>query len=111
MNMSDTEQATFANRLRDALKQSRFSRKQFCALCDISEMALSRYLSGERQPKADVLANMANALKTTVDYLLGTDEHYDYERLKIVLAKSKDDLSKNQKEVLLKLLMEEYERD
>lgn len=111
--MSDTKNTNvhlLGGRLKEAIKQSRYTQKEFCQRCSISEMALSRYLNGERQPKADTLANMANVLKTTSDYLLGTEQHYDYEQLKIILAKSKDDLSKNQKEDLFKLLMEEYNR-
>ena len=59
-------------------------------------------------PRTDVLANIANVLHTTSDYLIGNDSKYGYEQLKILLASSKDDLSKNQKVSLMKILMDEY---
>ena len=37
----------------------------------VTEAAMSRYLAGERQPRADKIANMATALHSTSDELLG----------------------------------------
>ena len=39
-----------------------------------TESAISKYVSGERMPRAEILANIATALETTVEYLLGKDE-------------------------------------
>ena len=67
-------------------------------------------MTSGRMPRTDVLANIANTLHTTSDYLLGNDAHYGYDQLKILLASSKDELSKNQKISLMKILMYEYSR-
>lgn len=67
-------------------------------------------MTTERLPKTEILANIANILHTTSDYLIGNDANYGYDQLKILLASSKDNLSLNQKKELTKILMDEYKR-
>lgn len=98
----------FQTRLKELMKENRYSQKQICDLCNITEAAFSRYMSLNRLPKASILANIANILHTTSDYLLGNDNNYGYDQLKILLASSKDNLSKNQKLELTAILMDEY---
>lgn len=95
-------------RVKDLMKENRFSQKKLCELCGITEAAFSRYMTSGRLPRTDVLANIANALNTTSDYLTGNDTHYGYEQLEILLASSKDNLSLNQKKKLVGILMDEY---
>ncbi len=90
--------------------ENRYSQKKLCEICGITEAAFSRYMTSGRMPRTDVLANIANILHTTSDYLLGNDSHYGYDQLKVLLANSKDDLSKNQKISLMNILMDEYNR-
>ncbi len=90
------------------MKKNRFSQKKLCELCGITEAAFSRYMTSGRLPRTDVLANIANALNTTSDYLTGNDTYYGYEQLEILLASSKDNLSLNQKKKLVGILMDEY---
>ena len=90
--------------------ENRYSQKKLCEICGITEAAFSRYMTSGRMPRTDVLANIANILHTTSDYLLGNDSHYGYDQLKILLANSRDDLSKNQKISLMNILMDEYNR-
>ncbi len=44
-----------------------------------TESAISKYVSGAREPRAEVLANIATALDTTVEYLLGKGEGVETE--------------------------------
>lgn len=90
------------------MRENRFSQKKLCELCGITEAAFSRYMTSDRLPKTEVLANLANILHTTSDYLLGNDTNYGYDQLEILLASSKDNLSLNQKRKLVDILMEEY---
>ena len=90
------------------MKENRYSQKQLCEICGITEAAFSRYMTSGRLPKAGILANIANILHTTSDYLLGKESNYGFDQLKIILSCSKDDLSKNDKEKLIKILMDEY---
>ncbi len=109
--MEGTKEKIFARRVKKLMEENRYSQKKLCELCGITEAAFSRYMTTERLPKAEILANIANILHTTSDYLLGNDNKYGYDQLKILLASSKDDLSKNQKNDLMKILMDEYNRD
>ncbi|ADL36053.1 HTH domain-containing protein (plasmid) [Butyrivibrio proteoclasticus B316] len=45
----------------------------------ITEVSLSRYITGDREPKGTVLLNLAKALGTTTDYLLGLDIKGDFD--------------------------------
>lgn len=99
----------FVRRIKKLMEEQRFSQAKLCEICCISPVVFSRYMN-ERLPRTDILANIANTLHTTSDYLLGNDNAYGYDQLKILLANSKDDLSKNQKEELVNILMDEYKR-
>ena len=68
------EQEIFVRRLRELMFKSSYTQKQIAALCHTTEASLSRYMNGERMPKPQILANLATALHTTTDYLLGTSE-------------------------------------
>lgn len=100
----------FAGRVKKLMKENRYSQKKLCEICGITEAAFSRYMTSGRLPRTDVLANIANTLHTTTDYLIGNDSSYGYDQLKILLASSKDDLSYNQKKDLMEILMDEYKR-
>ncbi|MBQ0050671.1 MAG: helix-turn-helix transcriptional regulator [Treponema sp.] len=107
--MAEVQKRTgFGERVRDLMEKQRYSQKQICELCNISEVAFSRYMTDKRTPRSDILANIANILHTTSDYLLGNESAYGYEQLRVLLANSKDDLSLNQKKELMSILMDEY---
>lgn len=106
--MEEENKNTFARRVKDLMDENRYSQKKICELCGITEAAFSRYMTSGRLPKTEILANIANILHTTSDYLLGNDARYGYEQLQVVLASSKDDLSINQKKELVRILMDEY---
>ena len=106
--MADMKENLFPRRVKDLMKENRFSQKKLCELCGITEAAFSRYMTSDRLPKTEVLANLANILHTTSDYLLGNDTNYGYDQLEILLASSKDNLSLNQKRKLVDILMDEY---
>lgn len=110
--MADEKKETvFSRRVKDLMEKNRYSQRKLCELCGITEAAFSRYMTTERLPKTEILANIANILHTTSDYLIGNDANYGYDQLKILLASSKDNLSLNQKKELTKILMDEYKRD
>lgn len=57
-----------------ALKERRMTQKQLADLVGTSESAMSKYIKGERMPRAEILANIATALGTTSEALLGKQE-------------------------------------
>lgn len=48
------------------------TRKELCEKTGITEAALSRYITGQREPRAVTLSSIAKALNVTMDDLLGT---------------------------------------
>lgn len=62
----------FSERLNEAL--GRFwegSNRSFAEACGVTEVSMSRYLSGDRVPKAPLIITMAKVLGVSADYLLG----------------------------------------
>lgn len=102
--MAEAKENVFPTRVRELMRAHRYSQKKLCELCGITEAAFSRYMTSDRLPKTAILANIANILHTTSDYLIGNDSQYGYDQLKILLAATKDDLSKNQRSDLIKIL-------
>ena len=106
--MTNSKETVFSRRVKELMRENRYSQKKLCEICGITEAAFSRYMTSGRIPRTDVLANIANTLHTTSDYLLGNESKYGYDQLEILLASSKDNLSLNQKKKLVEILMEEY---
>lgn len=60
-------------KLKSIMRRQQMSQRDLARMSGVTEAAMSRYLSGERQPKAETLANMAVALHTTSGDLLGME--------------------------------------
>lgn len=97
----------FGARLAQLLRKSGFTQKEFARMCGITESAMCRYLKDEREPKIDILANMATALNTTVEYLVsGKEEPSGFEDIYRLVARSTVKMSDAEKIRLVTLLME-----
>lgn len=60
----------FGARLKELRKQKRWSQKELAAKVDIRFQQLNKYESGLNLPPAEMLIKLADALATSVDYLL-----------------------------------------
>ena len=58
-------------RLMELRKQNNYSIRELAELCNTSKSSIAAYEKGERNPKQEVLENMARALKCDVFYLTG----------------------------------------
>lgn len=62
-------------RIKLLLAKNGMTQRDLANKIGITETSISRYISGERMPKANIVVYMADALNTTTDYILGrTDE-------------------------------------
>ena len=73
--------------------------------------SISRYIKGDRVPKGPILANIAKALHTTTDYLLGNekdsnDPELEYNYTQRAIARNANRWSKKQKLDLVNALFE-----
>lgn len=89
------------------LDEMNMSQKQLADLINTSEPNLSRYISGERHISTDMLANIATALHTTTDFLLGISEDkddFEYKDVERILARKSETMTREEKKRLLDIL-------
>lgn len=95
-------------RIDKILNQSNISQRDLANRIGTDESIISRIIKGERTPKSDMLANIATALHTTSDYLLGI-ENDDFDSNKIIrlIARNASKMSDGEKKELISALFEE----
>ena len=95
-------------RIADLLRGKGMQQRELAERIGLTEATMSRYISGERDPKPEVIANIATALHTTSDYLLGieTDE-FDFPRVQRMIARNASVLSAQEKKELISALFGE----
>lgn len=67
----------FSERLGDLLKARNLTQRDLGDRIGMSDVTVSRYVSGARIPNAFTIAKMAEALDVSTDYLLGVDKSKD----------------------------------
>lgn len=98
----------FGNRLVELLKYNNISQKELAECLELTEATISRYISGEREPKLEMVANMATILHTTTDYLLGVKNSTDEEKfgdIKALLTRNLNNMNDDQKKELISALL------
>ena len=93
-------------KLRDLMKLHNISQKDLAMMSGVTESAMSRYLSGTRQPKSETLANMATALHTTSNDLLDLQPANEVEEAVSIVARGTSAISKEMKLKLIYSLLE-----
>lgn len=97
---------TLGDRINALLKEKHMTQKDLATMIGVTESALSRYISNEREPKIEVLANLATALDTTVDYLTtGAKPETDFDEIYRLVARSSYSLTEDQKIKIIKAVM------
>ena len=95
------------DRILSLLKQSGYSQKELASMVGVTEAAMSRYLKNEREPKIEVVANLATALNTTVDYLIsGRSESNTFDEVYHLVSRSTATMTPDEKMKLMKLLLD-----
>ena len=99
---------TIGGQIAKSLKRHGMSQNELAKRPGISGGTLSRYISGEREPKPGMVADIATALETTSDYLLGTErDGFDLPRIREILAKNAASVSDRDKKTLIDALFGE----
>ena len=84
------------------------TQKELAGRIGVTEAVMSRYVSGDREPKPDVLANIATALHTTSDFLLGIEcEEFDHPRIRRLIARNASSMTEQEKRELINALFGE----
>lgn len=96
----------FGERILILLKEKGYSQKELAAMIGVTETALSRYLRDEREPKMEVIANIATALNTTTDYLLtGKEDRASFAETYRLVARGTATMTDDEKMKLMKVLL------
>lgn len=97
---------TLGERIAKLMKKQGYTQKELAMMVGVTESAMSRYLSNEREPKLEVIANLATALCTTSDFLiLGKNEHEDFAEIYRLVARSTQTMTDKEKMDLMKVLV------
>ena len=64
----------FSEKVVALMDEQGLTEKELSKRANVTESAISYYLSGTRTPRSDVLVRIARALNTSIDYLLGSDD-------------------------------------
>jgi transcriptional regulator with XRE-family HTH domain len=93
--------------IKKELENKQMSQKQLCQMTGISESAMSKYLSGTKEPRSDILSKIARALDVSIYQLLGIQEKegttFDICKTAL-LARSGSELSNEEKKELIDLI-------
>ena len=94
-------------RIQELLDARGMSRKELSEATGLSEAAISRYITGARQPKMISISAIANALGVSVDELLGVckDKGDEVDDAIRIVARNAGNISKEQKRYLLNALI------
>lgn len=93
-------------RIEKLLKEKHITQKDLAMMVGVTESALSRYINNEREPKIEVLANIATALDTTIDYLsTGVKSETDFDEIYRLVARSSYTLTETQKMQIIEAVM------
>lgn len=91
------------------MEEKNMSQKELARLAGITEASMSKYISGTRTPRIDVIANISRALGVTADDLIGNtieSSNLGLAQLKVVLARGMETMSDEEKKELIKFLLE-----
>lgn len=96
------------SRIAETLQKRGMTQKQLAARIGVTEAVISRYVSGDREPKPEVLANIATALHTTSDFLLGIEsEEFSHPRIRRMIARNATMMTEQEKRELINALFGE----
>ena len=100
--------AALGARISELLRKRGISQKELAERIGLGEATMSRYISGSRDPNPETLANIATALHTTSDYLLGIeDDAFDFPRVRRIIARNASERTDQEKKALINALFGE----
>lgn len=96
----------FNERLANLLNESGISQRELAKEINIDEAALSKYVSGVRKPRMDILVNIARVLSVSVEYLAtGNNRNEDFNAVKNLVCRNISTMSDSQKLELVEIIL------
>lgn len=98
--------------IKELLRKKSLTQKELADKLKISESRLSRYLSGEREIKHELLAEIASVLEITTDFLMGIEIYdFNFPRIRAELFKRKGLFTDSEKKELFDILYDNSENN
>lgn len=95
-------------RISQLLRTRNIQQKELAVQIGITETAMSRYIAGTREPKPEVIANIATALHTTSDFLLGIENNdFNFHQVRRIIARNASTMTEQEKKALIDALFGE----
>lgn len=99
-------------KISELCKQQGIKQKELAEKVGVTQVSMSRYVTGERVPRLNTLKEIAKILKTTPEYLMDCESNEDTEQVyyrarRIVICNSKNWTMKQKAELINTLLLEE----
>lgn len=97
------------DRIATLQREKGYTQKELASMVGVTEAAMSRYVKNEREPRVEVIANLATALNTTSDYLItGKDESAaSYSDVINLVARGHANWTQEEKIKLMKVLFDD----
>lgn len=99
----------FTDRLSLLLEKNNMTQAELSERICVTKATMSRYVNGERTPNGDIVANIATALNTTSDYLLGLEgnDDFNFPKIERIIARNASKMTLQQKKELINALFGE----
>ena len=65
----------FSYRLLSLMEEYNLTQKKLAELVGTTNVTISRYISGDREPRLEIATRLANVFNVSIDYLLGNTEN------------------------------------
>lgn len=100
-------------RIADLLRKENMSQRELASRIGATEAAVSKYIKGEREPRAEILANIATVLKTTSEALLGMDDGIKtpFGEVKAFCTRAAADLTQEEKNELIMAILQATKKE
>ena len=69
-----TEHESFIKKLSILLEEKNITQRELAEKINVTEVTISRYLSGERSPRIEIVSKIAEFFNVSIDYLFGKEE-------------------------------------
>ena len=95
----------FKEKIKELMNSRNVSQRELANAINITESAMSRYISGERKPRVDILTKLARYFDVSIEELIGVEnEISDFMELRGLVARSASSLTNDEIKELLNIL-------
>lgn len=101
----------FKEKIAELMKKEGISQRELAKEIQINESAMSRYLSGERTPRIDIITKLARYFNVSLEELLDESvANADFMEIRGLVARNASNLSNEEISELITLLSQNIKR-